>query len=89
MSDYPFLVLSLLFLIPGVLFYALRPDIRRLLRLTLLASLPFATTEFLFYPTYWEPRTLFDLVPRIGFGIEDGICQDRFRQFLSRFGHAA
>jgi hypothetical protein len=39
--------------------------------LTALMSLPFAATEFLFYPTYWDPETLFDLVARIGFGIED------------------
>lgn len=71
MSEYPFLVLSVLFLIPGLLFYALRPDLRRYLRLAVLASLPFGLTEFLFYPTYWEPNTLFNLVPTIGFGIED------------------
>ncbi len=68
---YNFLTLSLLFLIPGMLIFVLRPDLRGLLGTTALLSLPFATTEFLFYPTYWEPRTLFDLVPRIGFWIED------------------
>ncbi len=68
---YNFLVLSLLFLIPGALIFLLRPDLRSLLGVTALLSLPFATTEFLFYPTYWEPQTLFNLVPRIGFGIED------------------
>ena len=29
------------------------------------------TTEFLFYPTYWEPRSLYNLISRMGFGIED------------------
>jgi hypothetical protein len=68
---YNFLTLSLLFLLPGLFIYVARPDLRRLIGTTALISLPFATTEFLFYPTYWQPRTLFDLVPRIGFGIED------------------
>lgn len=70
-ATYPFLTLSLLFLVPGTVILALRSDLRRPLGVVAVASLPFAATEFLFYPTYWEPRTLFDLVPRIGFGIED------------------
>lgn len=36
-----------------------------------LLSLPFATTEWMFYPDYWAPKFLFDLVDIIGFGIED------------------
>ena len=36
-----------------------------------LFAIPFAFTEFLFYPEYWEPRFLFHLADRIGFGIED------------------
>lgn len=39
----------------------------------MLCSIPFAFTEFLFYPDYWEPKFLFDLAFRIGFGIEDFI----------------
>lgn len=38
---------------------------------TAVASLPFAATERLFYPVYWQPEFLFDLADRIGFGIED------------------
>jgi hypothetical protein len=34
-------------------------------------SLPFAATERLFYPHYWKPRFLFDLVDYLGFGLED------------------
>lgn len=69
--EYSFLVLSLLFLLPGAAIVLLRADLRPLLGLTAALSLPFAATEFLFYPTYWEPRTLFNLVERVGFGIED------------------
>jgi len=36
-----------------------------------LCALPFALTEFFFYPDYWEPPFLFSLPDRIGFGIED------------------
>lgn len=36
-----------------------------------LIGLPFALTETFFYPDYWEPRSLFSLIERIGFGLED------------------
>jgi hypothetical protein len=68
---YPFLALSLLLLLPGAVIFATRPDLRRAMAHMGLAALPFAFTEFLFYPSYWEPRFLFDLVRYIGFGIED------------------
>ncbi|MEM1347903.1 MAG: hypothetical protein AAGI01_05045, partial [Myxococcota bacterium] len=68
---YAFLTLSLLFLLPGALVYALRPDLRGPIHIVSLCSLPFALTEFLFYPTYWEPEFLFDLIHVLGFGIED------------------
>ncbi len=58
---------------PGVTIYILRPDLRIVIRRLLLCSIPFAFTEFLFYPDYWEPKFLFDLASRIGFGIEDFI----------------
>jgi hypothetical protein len=36
-----------------------------------LCSVPFAFTERFFYPSYWEPVFLFDLVKTLGFGVED------------------
>ncbi|WNG44342.1 hypothetical protein F0U60_09635 [Archangium minus] len=69
--SYEFLVLALLFLVPGALMWLARPDLRWLMGRVALASLPFAATEWLFYPEYWTPRFLFDLAERIGFGIED------------------
>lgn len=71
MMPYTFLFLSLLFLIPGMIIYVIRPDLRRVIHVMALFSIPFAFTEQLFYPTYWEPEFLFDLVNVIGFGIED------------------
>jgi hypothetical protein len=70
---YEFLVLSILFLAPGALVFARRPDLRPLMRWAALASLPFALTERWFYPEYWSPRFLFDLIDVLGFGIEDVI----------------
>jgi hypothetical protein len=66
-----FLLLSALFLIPGAVIFVARPDLRRVIGLMALCSIPFAFTESLFYPTYWEPKFLFDLADRIGFGVED------------------
>jgi hypothetical protein len=69
--QYNFLTLSLLFALPGMLIWAVRPDMRRAIFSMIPFSLPFACTEFLFYPGYWEPAFLLDLGRRIGFGIED------------------
>lgn len=66
-----FLTLALLFALPGMLIWTARPDLRRVIACVIPFSLPFACTEFLFYPSYWEPAFLFDLGRRMGFGIED------------------
>jgi len=68
---YEFLVLSVLFLVPGALIAGARPDLRGPMRRAMLFALPFAATEWLFYPAYWTPRFLFDLADRLGFGLED------------------
>jgi hypothetical protein len=71
LTRYNFLLLSLLFLIPGAIIFVFRRDLRRVIGLMSICSLPFAFTESLFYPEYWEPVFLFDLADRIGFGVED------------------
>ncbi len=68
---YNFLILSLLFLVPGMFIYCRRKDLRGVIHVMALFSIPFAFTERFFYPSYWEPVFLFDLVNKIGFGIED------------------
>ncbi len=68
---YEFLLLSVLFLLPGALIFLTRADLRPVMGRMAFASLPFATTEWLFYPHYWRPAFLFDLADVIGFGIED------------------
>jgi len=68
---YNFLILSLFFLLPGTLIFMIRSDLRGAIVVMALCSIPFAFTESLFYPSYWEPKFLFDLADRIGFGLED------------------
>lgn len=69
--DHNFLVLSLLFIMPGILIWLLRKDLREPILLMSVASIPFAFTEYLFYPNYWEPKFLWNLIDKIGFGLED------------------
>ena len=68
---YNFLILCVLFAVPPLCIYVLRPDLRRPMAVTALFALPFGLTESWFYPEYWQPRFLFDLADRVGFGIED------------------
>jgi hypothetical protein len=71
MLTHSFLVLSIVLAIPGALVWGFRADLRPVIHRMMLASIPFALTERLFYPEYWKPEFLFDLVNVIGFGIED------------------
>lgn len=70
---YNFLIIAMLFSLPGAVIWLCRKDLRVVITRMVPLALPFALTEFLFFPDYWEPRFLFDLGPRIGFGIEDFI----------------
>ncbi|WP_319371790.1 lycopene cyclase domain-containing protein [uncultured Ilyobacter sp.] len=71
--EYNFLILSLIFIIPGALIFVLRKDLRIVIKKMSLIALPFAYAERLFYPIYWKPNFLFDLGNKIGFGLEDFI----------------
>jgi lycopene cyclase-like protein len=68
---YNFLILSFIFLIPGIIIYITRNDLRNVIHVMAFCAIPFAFTERFFYPSYWEPVFLFDLADKIGFGIED------------------
>ncbi len=80
---YNFFTLALLFALPGLLIWIARSDLHRVIVCVIAFALPFACTEFLFYPTYWEPFFLFDLGRRIGFGIEDIIFVAGLSAFTS------
>lgn len=82
-QHYNFLTLSLLFTLPGMVIWLLRPDLRRIIKTVIIFALPFACTEALFYPSYWEPNFLFDLGQRIGFGIEDFVFVTALAAFAS------
>lgn len=70
---YNFFIIAILFSVPGIIIYKARPDLRKVINKVIPCAWPFACTEFLFYPSYWEPRFLFDLGSRVGCGIEDFI----------------
>ncbi|WCL50902.1 lycopene cyclase domain-containing protein [Leptospira sp. GIMC2001] len=69
--SYNFLTLSIILLIPGLVIFYFRKDLRKPIYRMSFISTPFALTERYFYPSYWEPEFLFDLIHKIGFGIED------------------
>ena len=68
-----FLLLSLLFFVPTMVVYAARPDLRVVIGRCAIASVPFAASERFFAGSYWSPPSLFHLIDRVGFGIEDVI----------------
>ncbi|WP_320047611.1 lycopene cyclase domain-containing protein [uncultured Ilyobacter sp.] len=80
---YDFLILSLIFLIPGSVIFILRKDLRTTIKKMSLISLPFALAETLFYPSYWEPNFLLDMGNRVGFGLEDFIFVVSLASFTS------
>ncbi len=71
MQNYPFLVLCILMFIPVIASGVLRQDLVIHMARMALISLPFAFTEFMFYPDYWNPPFLFDAAAKFGFGLED------------------
>lgn len=73
MLKYNFLVLTLMCAVPAFLFPFIRKDLIKPAIICALCALPFGTTEFMFYPEYWQPKFLFDLADKVGFGIEDFI----------------
>lgn len=81
--EYNFLILSLIFLIPGAVIFTRRKDLRITIKKMSLIALPFAFTERFFYPTYWKPNFLFNLGNRIGFGVEDFIFVAGLASFTS------
>lgn len=67
----PFLVLCALMVIPVFVAGVLRRDLVSHMARMALVSLPFAFTEFMFYPDYWDPPFLLDAAAKVGFGLED------------------
>jgi hypothetical protein len=82
-ARYDFLLLALLFCLPPLFIAAARPDLRPLMRRAALLALPFALTERFFYPDYWSPTFLFDLIDQLGFGLEDLLFVAAFGAFAA------
>ena len=80
---YNFLLLSLLFCLPPLLITVARSDLRPLALRAALLALPFALTERFFFPDYWSPTFLFDLIHQLGFGLEDLLFVAGFGAFAA------
>jgi len=81
----------ILFIVWLILFF-IRKDLQKEIIFASILGLPFAFTEFLFVPEYWNPPSLFNLISNIGFGIESlmfaffvsGICSITFEILTSK-----
>lgn len=71
MEQFAYLIGTLILGAVWAVIFLWRKDLRREMVFISVITLPFAFTEFLFVPEYWQPPSLFDLINRIGFGIED------------------
>lgn len=80
---YDFLVLSILTWVPAVVLLIMRPDLKKISWPLCGFSIPFAFTEVLFYPHYWEPYFVGDMGNKIGFGMEDFIFVTGLAAFTS------
>lgn len=64
------LIWSAAFLVPWAMLFFARPALRRCKLWCSVLTAPFALTEPLFVPEYWNPPSLFDLAHRTGFDTE-------------------
>ena len=64
------LIWSSAFLLPWLVLFTARPQLRRRMAWASVLTAPFGLTEPLFVPSYWNPPSLFDLAQRTGFDIE-------------------
>lgn len=53
-----------------LLIFIFRPSLRKEALFGAFLSAPFGLSEFWYVPEYWDPPSLFNLIDRIGFGIE-------------------
>lgn len=71
MYQYAYLIGCLILGAVWLLFYAWRGDLRKEMLAISALSLPLGITELLYVPEYWDPPSVFNLIERSGFGIED------------------
>jgi len=68
--QYAYFIGTLLVLLPGLVVFALRKDLQKEMLWAGAVALPFGFSE-IFFREYWRPPSLFNLIERVGFGIED------------------
>jgi hypothetical protein len=69
-DKYVWLVWASAFLVPWLGLLLGFPQLRRIMVISSIATMPFGLTEPLFVPLYWNPPSLFDLAQRTGFDVE-------------------
>jgi len=60
-----YLIGALLYSVPWLLIFLIRPDLRRCLLLMSILCMPLGASDAVFIPHYWHPVTLFDWVPGV------------------------
>lgn len=73
MYEYAYFVGCMMLFGVWVVFYLLRNDLRKELFFGSFLGLPFGITEIFFIHEYWYPPSLFNLIAKYGFGVEDFI----------------
>jgi hypothetical protein len=71
--EYAYLIGSLIMGIPWLVIFVWRKDLRPEMMFGGMLALPFALVEVFFVPRYWNPPSVFGLMFKHGFGIEDFI----------------
>jgi hypothetical protein len=71
MYQYTYLIGCLILSFIWVIFYFFREDLRKVQLYGSLLALPLGFLEILFVPEYWSPPSIFNLISRFGFGVED------------------
>ncbi|MCH7605328.1 hypothetical protein IID24_05065 [Patescibacteria group bacterium] len=67
---YAYLVGSLVFFLIWLAVFIVRRDLRKEILWASFLAMPFGLSEIFFVPEYWNPPSLFNLIDKIGFGIE-------------------
>jgi hypothetical protein len=67
---YGYFIGGLLLAAVWLIIFLLRKDLRQEMWFSSLLILPFGFTEFFYIPEFWNPPSLFNLIPKFGFGIE-------------------
>lgn len=66
----PWLTFTLILLGVWVVFWAVRPSVRKEMLWASILTAPFGLTEPIFVPEYWNPPSLFNLAANTGFDVE-------------------